>query len=105
MAEIPDGLMLHTVVVRRHLGSTAKGESYAPDETVPCFVEDSLKFVRDQEGKRVASSARFWCKPTVAAIPPESEVDVNGRTTTVITIAKRSGGGLPTPDHWEVTLV
>jgi hypothetical protein len=42
--------------------------------------------------------------PDTADIPPESEVDVNGRTTSVIVFHKHDGGGLPTPDHVEVAL-
>lgn len=104
MGEIPPNLLRHTVTVRRYLGAGAAGARYDTPEQVPCFVDDARRLVRDNDGREVVSETTFYAAPTLAEIPVESEVDVNGRTTTVIVTKKRDGGGLPTPDHWEVSL-
>lgn len=104
MATIPEWLLLHTVVIRRYLGAGATGARFGPDEVTSCFAEDARRLIRNDDGQEVVSETTFYCLPTVATIPPESEVDVNGRTTTVIVARRRDGGGLPTPDHMEVSL-
>lgn len=104
MGTIPEDMLVHTVTVRRYLGTGATGAVFAAADTLACFVEDSRRLVRDNDGNEVVSETTFYAMPDTADIPPESEVDVNGRTTTVIVFRNRDGGGLPTPDHVEVNL-
>lgn len=103
MATIPAFLLVHQVVARRYLGAGATGPTYAAGSTVACFVEDARRFVRDNTGRLVVSDTTLYHMPGDDQIPPESEVDVNGRTATVIVSRKRVSG-LGTPDHWEVSL-
>jgi hypothetical protein len=105
VGSIPAEFLVHSVVVRRYLGPTGTGVTYAAAETVPCLVEDVRRLVRDDNGRERVAGTTFRCLPTVDYIPPESEVDVNGMTTTVIVCTKFQAEGLPTPDHWEVSLV
>lgn len=104
MGTIPANMLVHTVVVRRYTGAGATGPTYAAAATVACLVEDVRRMVRDNDRREVLSETTFYCLPDEPYIPPESEVDVNGRTTTVIVAKNRDGNGLPTPDHWEVNL-
>jgi len=105
MVTIPEWALVHEVVVRRYLGAGATGPRYAAAETLPCLVEDKRRLVRDTNGREVLSSTTFRCMPDIVEIPVESEVDVFGRTTTVIVSARQQADPLPTPDHWEVSLV
>lgn len=104
MGSVPSFVLVHTVVVRRYTGATGKGPVFAAAESVQCLIEDVRRLVRDDNGREVVSGSTFRCLPTVDYIPPESEVDVNGRTTTVIVSTRFQADGLPTPDHWEVSL-
>lgn len=110
MGRIPQNLLVHTVTVRRFLGSGATGNLYAPAASIPCFVEDNRQLVRNTDGREVVSQTTVYAAPETAYIPPESEVDVPpigafpARTTTVIRSTNHDGGGLATPDHVEANL-
>lgn len=103
--QIPEWALVHEVVVRRYLGASATGPLYAAAETVPCLIEEKRRLVRDDNGREVVSSTTFRCMPDIAEMPVESEVDVFGRTTTILFAARQQADPLPTPDHWEVNLV
>lgn len=105
MGSIPGFLLVHTVVTRRYLGAGPAGAVLAAPDTITCMVEDARRLVRDDNGREVVSETTIYHQLSDAEIPAESEVDVNGRTTTVIKARRCDGGGLPTPDHWEVNLI
>lgn len=97
-------LMVHTVVVEPYLGDTAYGGKYGPAITVACFIDDKRRRVRNDAGEEVVSESTFYTDDMALQVPIRSKVTVNGRTATVITVARRDGGGMPTPDHQEVAL-
>lgn len=99
---LPKRFLPHTVIVEPYLGDGAYGPQYGPEQTVRCFVDDTRKVVRDTDGAEVASETTVFTRPD-ADIPEGSQIQVGGRTTRVIRTARRDGGGLPTPDHLEVT--
>ncbi|MFF3622333.1 hypothetical protein [Streptomyces sp. NPDC002467] len=101
---IPGWLLRHTVTIEAYLGDTAYGPQYAAPVTARAFVEEKIRTVRNKEGEEVTASTTVYLLPTQEC-PPESRVTTpSGRTASVITSAAHTGGGLPTPDHREVTL-
>lgn len=96
----------HTVSVERYGGNSANGPVFDAPVTVRCFVEEKNRMVRNPEGNEVVSSATFYCRLDAVDARPESRVTLpSGRVTTVIVQAEHDGGGLPLPDHLEVSLV
>lgn len=102
----PRFLRRHTVTVEAYLGSSAYGPRYAAGTEVTGLLERSTRVVRDQDGNEVTASATFRTSlDALAVFSPESRVTLpDGHTTRVIGVAPHDGGGLPTPDHLEVTL-
>ncbi|MFJ3173792.1 hypothetical protein ACIPJK_23835 [Streptomyces roseus] len=101
---IPSWLLRHTVTIEAYQGDSAYGPLYADPVTVRAFVEEKARTVRNATGEEVVASTTVYLLPSQAC-PPESRVTVpGGRTASVITSALLDGGGLPTPDHREVTL-
>lgn len=101
---IPGWLLRHTVVIEAYLGDSAYGPRYADPVTARAFVEERVRTVRNPEGEEVVASTTVYLLPSQDC-PPESRVTTpSGRTASVITSALLDGGGLPTPDHREVTL-
>jgi hypothetical protein len=97
-------LLQHEVTIEAYLGDSAYGPQYGPPETVRALVEEKIRTVRNRQGEEVTSSTTVYLLPSQAC-PPESRVTTPwGRIASVITSALRDGGGLPTPDHREVTL-
>lgn len=94
----------HEVTVEAYQGDGAYGPVYAAPATVRCFVDDKRRLVRTAEGDEAVSETTLYVGDLTADIPPESRVTVNGRTTTVLTVSRLDGAGLPTPDHLEVAL-
>lgn len=102
--ELPSYMLGHQVTVEPYTGSSAYGPLYGPAASVRCFLDDQTKNVRDKTGREVVSSATFYARPGLVC-PPESRVTLpSGRTTIVIALLDRDGGGMPTPDHVEVVL-
>lgn len=107
MGTLPGRLLRHTVAVEPYAGTSgAGGPVYGPPVTLRCFLDQKTRLVRSASLSEVTSSSTFYCRLTaIATVPAESRVTLpDGRTTTVIQALKRDGGGLPTPDHWEVQL-
>lgn len=99
---------VHTVSVARYTGSGAYGDVFATATTATGFVDDSRQLVRDVSGQEVVSSARVFLPAATVDIPLDSQVSLpaqfGGRTSRVIAVARHDAGGLPTPDHLEVSL-
>lgn len=104
---MPGFLLRHEVIVEPYEGDSANGPLYGTPVTVRCFLEEKRRMVRNKEGEQVLSGATFYCRlDAIADAPPQSLVTLpGGRQSEVITQAPHNGGGLPTPDHLEVSLV
>ncbi|MFC9680006.1 hypothetical protein [Streptomyces sp. NPDC056948] len=101
---IPRYLMRHQITVEPYLGDTSKGPKYGPPVVVRCFVDEQTRAVRNPGGEEVTSTTTAYADPGTQA-PALSRVTLpSGRTTTVIQLKDRDGGGLPTPDHVEIQL-
>lgn len=103
MGAIPDWLLVHQVLVEPLAGEGPFGSEYGEQTPVRCFVDAKRRLVRDAEGAEVVSETTIYM-PLDTTCPAGSRVIVGDRASTVITSARRDGGGLPTPDHLEVTL-
>ncbi|MFG2617811.1 hypothetical protein ACGFXC_09280 [Streptomyces sp. NPDC048507] len=104
MGVIPEFLLRHWVTIEPYLGDSAYGPQYGASVVARAFVEEKIRTVRDQRGEEVVASTTVYLLPTQAC-PPESRVTTpSGRAASVITSTLHDGGGLPTPDHREVTL-
>jgi len=101
---IPGWLLRHTVTIEPYLGDAAYGPTYGPPMVARAFVEDKIRTVRNERGEEIVASTTVYLLPTQDC-PPESRLTTpSGRAASVITSALHHGGGLPTPDHREVTL-
>lgn len=104
MSVIPGWLLRHEVTIEAYLGDSAYGPQYAAPTVARAFVEEKVRTVRNREGEEVTASTTVYLLPSQSC-PPESRVTTpSGRVASVITSALHDGGGLPTPDHLEVTL-
>ncbi|MFD4740618.1 hypothetical protein ACFWNQ_25120 [Streptomyces virginiae] len=104
MGVIPGFLLRHEVTIEAYLGDSANGPQYGPPMVARAFVSEKTRTVRDMRGEEVIASTTVFLLPDQEC-PPESRVTTPwGRAASVITSDRRDGGGLPTPDHREVTL-
>ncbi|SNR44141.1 hypothetical protein SAMN06265360_10625 [Haloechinothrix alba] len=100
---IPAWLLRHEITVEPYEGSGANGPIYGDARTVRCFLDEGRTAVRNSEGREVTAEAVAYC-PLDAGIGTEDRVTALGRESRVLTVKRRDGGGLPTPDHLEVAL-
>jgi hypothetical protein len=104
MGAVPAWLLRHTATIEPYLGNSATGPLYGPPVTVACFVDAKRRMVRDATGTQVVSNTTIIC-PLSTVAPAESKVtNANGTNGTVLQSLRRDGGGLPTPDHLELSL-
>lgn len=101
MAVVPTFLLRHTATVEAYAGAGPHGDLYDPPATVRCFADETRRRVLNTTGAEVVSQLTLYCPPDTD-VPTGSRVTVNGRASYVISVARRDGGGLPTPDHLEV---
>lgn len=94
----------HTVQVERFEGNGATGRVYAEATTETCYVERGRTSVRTPDNKQVVAVARLFFKESVADIPAESRITVDGVQSEAIAVYRRDAGGLPTPNHVEVAI-
>jgi hypothetical protein len=107
VSQLPRFLLRNTVTVEPYQGNSANGPLYGPAMTVACYLEDGRKITRRDDGTEATSTARFFAR--IDALPdglaPSSRVTLpDGRQTSVIQADRLDGAGLPTPDHWQVSL-
>lgn len=101
--KLPAKFMPHTVTVRPLLGESSVGEVYGDEFTLQCMAQGSRRLVRDAGGNERLSTLTLYCAPGSAdKVPPGSEVDWQGDTTTVMASTDHDSGGLGAPDHTEV---
>ncbi|MFF4412118.1 hypothetical protein ACFYY8_06265 [Streptosporangium sp. NPDC001559] len=103
MGAIPDWLLRHQVLIEPLTGEGPFGPEYGEQVAVRCFVDAKRRLVRDAEGAEVISETTIFM-PLDTTCPAGSRVVIGDRASTVITAARRDGGGLPVPDHLEVVL-
>lgn len=122
--EIPDYLLVHTIVIEPFRGNSTHGPEYGAENVYPCFVDDTTTMQLSKEGEEVVSSSRVFMKlgnnvPLESrAIPvfmgylqyqalndeQKTEQKRISRQSLVLDVKRRDGGGLPTPDHLELML-
>ncbi|MFG1997881.1 hypothetical protein ACGFNU_01885 [Spirillospora sp. NPDC048911] len=100
---LPRWLLPHQVTVRAYRGEGSSGPIYAAPVTTAALIDDKQRLIRGPNGDVLVSATTLFL-PIDVEVAPESLVEVKGRTATVMTVARRSGDGLPTPDHIEVAL-
>ncbi|MBN1174563.1 MAG: hypothetical protein JXA67_20510 [Micromonosporaceae bacterium] len=93
----------HTVTVEAYRGSGPVGDIYDQAQQVqPCFCDDKRKLVRDAQGDQVVSESTVYA-PLETTAPAGSRITLpSGRTTTVITAARRTACGWALPEHLEI---
>lgn len=105
MGSIPKWMLRHTATVEPPTGEGSHGPTYGPPAVVRCFRDDKRRLIRGRDGSEVVSETTLYMR-LAETCPVGSRVTLDdGRVCTVITSARRDGGGLPTPDHREVTLL
>ncbi|MFM9602680.1 hypothetical protein [Streptomyces turgidiscabies] len=102
--QVPGFLLRHTVTVEPYLGSSSKSDSYGTAEAVRCLLDETTKQVTSPGGQIVTSGSNYITRSTHRP-PLNSRVTLpDGRVTTVITVAKVDGNGLPVPANTQVFL-
>ncbi|MFJ4286407.1 hypothetical protein ACIPY0_12245 [Paenarthrobacter nicotinovorans] len=104
MSDLED-FYVHTVTVETFEGTGAYGDVYSEPVTVPGWLEDKRRLVRDKNGQEVVSSSVFMCDNThVDKFTPDSRVTLPRRQAFVIGVADFTSGALDLPDHLEIDL-
>ncbi|MEV2203739.1 hypothetical protein AB0E11_27785 [Streptomyces fradiae] len=103
MTRVPRWLLRHRITVEPYVGDSAYGPQYGPPvEDVPALVAETVRTVRDREGREVTSTAQVIAEPDLNC-PAESRLTLpSGRRTRVLSVAAHTAPGLPTPDCTEV---
>ncbi|WP_371652495.1 MULTISPECIES: hypothetical protein [unclassified Streptomyces] len=101
---VPRWLLRHRITVEPYQGEGAYGAVYGPPVAdVPALVAETVRTVRDREGREVTSTAQIIADPGLVC-PAESRITLpDGRTTKAITIAHHTAPGLPVPQSTEVS--
>lgn len=100
---IPERFLVHTVTVRPYAGRSSVGDVYGEPFTLKCMAQGKRRLVRASDGAETLSSLTLVCAPDQAAtVPPGSEVQWKGDTTTVLDATDHDDGGLGAPQHTEV---
>ena len=98
----------HPVVVTRASGSGRYGPTDSTPETIMAFIDDRTQLAPGPAGVEIVASARVAFPTTYAYVPVDSHVtlpaEFGGRTAKVVAADRGDGGGLPTPDHYEIGL-
>ncbi|EFC80248.1 hypothetical protein [Parafrankia sp. EUN1f] len=108
--DLPEFLLRFTAAIEPYQGAGAYGPVHGPAVTVRCFAEHRRTLTVDRESKRVTANTTVWFSLGTVC-PAESMVtifaadgSVMAPRARVLTSNRRDGGGLPTPDHLEITL-
>ncbi|MFM9613912.1 hypothetical protein [Streptomyces niveiscabiei] len=101
---VPEWLLVHRITVEPYLGDSAYGPTYGPPVAdIPALVAETIRTVRNREGREVTSTAQIIAAPGLDC-PAESRITLpDGRTTTAISVAHHTAPGLPVPQSTEVS--
>ncbi|MGD6762046.1 hypothetical protein ACOKM5_24235 [Streptomyces sp. BH097] len=101
---VPRWLLRHRVTVEPYAGDSAYGPTYGPPvEDVPALVAETVKTVRNPQGREVTSTAQIIAEPGLDC-PAESRITLpDGRVTKAISVAHHTAPGLPVPESVEVS--
>lgn len=105
-------LFNQSVSVETRTGAGAYGDVFATATSVPCFISEQTRLVRDQSAAEVVSTTTLYAPLTAspAATPaagqfaPGSRVTVNGRVAFVISTARQDSAGPARIHHTAVHL-
>lgn len=104
MGELDD-FYVHTVSVETFLGTGAAGDLYSDPATVPGWLEDKRRLVRDKDGQEVVSMTQFMCDNAhLPLFAPDTRVTLPNRKAFVIGVGNYTSGALELPDHLEIDL-
>lgn len=104
----------HTVGVWRLTGSGPDGDVYTPalaDDPTPVagFYRDGAKLVFGPDGRQITANGQFAFARDIDRVPVGSRIKTpdwaGARITTVVASAIGDGGGQPTPDHHEISVL
>ena len=112
MADLPSQLLVHTVDVQTLTGSGAYGDVFAATVTVPAWIEEKRRLVRNTLGDQVVSEATIRTAVAHADLfSPGSLVTLHTelsnvalRSSRVISEAFHTDGGAGAWQHLEVTV-
>lgn len=100
-----DSFYVHAVSVETYQGTGAQGDLYAAPATVPGWLEDKRRLVRDKDGQEVVSPSQFMCdNDHLSKFAPDSRVTLPNRKAFVIGVGNFTSGDLELPDHLEIDL-
>lgn len=105
MPGLPGSLLTHTMVVEPYRGASGTGPVYGSPVEVPCFVEPARQSARTSEERTATGRTTVYAQLGADRyVTPEARVTLDGRRVEVVTVVRRDGAGLPTPDHLEITV-
>ncbi|MFE0877314.1 hypothetical protein ACFW4X_21065 [Streptomyces smyrnaeus] len=100
---VPGWLLRHRVTVEPYRGDSAYGPTYDAPFEVRCLVAETVRTVRDTEGREVTSTAQIIA-PADLDCPAESRIILpSGRITRALNVAHHTAPGLPVPESTEVS--
>lgn len=100
---LPGFLLRHRVKITPYRGDSAYGPTFGDAMVdVRALVAESVRQVRDANGRVVASTAQIIAGPGLDCPAGSRVVLPSGRTTTVISAAQHTAPGLPVPACTEV---
>lgn len=105
-------LFKQSVTVETRTGQGAYGDVFASPATVPCFISEQVRLVRNTNAEEVTSSTTLYAAlaaapdaaPTAGQFAPGSKVTVNGRAAYVIGASRHDAAGPTRIHHAEVHL-
>lgn len=96
---------VHTVTVETYKGDGAYGPVYAAPVSLACFMDDSAKWQKHNDGDEVVSGTTVYAPPESASVlTARSRVTVAGRVARVITVNALDGDAFGLPSHVVATL-
>ena len=94
MTKVRRSLLKSTVSVETYGGDGAYGPVYAAPRTIPCNIETKHRLIRNANGDEYVDQPVLTVHPDdVPAFTPETRLTVQGRTSTVLSVAVLSFRG------------
>ena len=98
---------VHEVTVEHHAGTGPEGDAFSTAYRLPCFIDAKRRLVRSATGEQTVAEVTVVAPPGAPLVPVGSRITLpgshGGHQTRVITTSNADGGGLPTPDHVEIS--